>query len=188
MKFLKNKILFCFALLYLVLLTFDVVTNFRGRDFPKPNQLTYSTGTLYTEYIPRQGKSQDYLNVYLYDDHLKQHEPFSCDYGEQDANAITSCDRNVFEPYDKQQVKIGWYQPQTLLWYPQVSKQLVTLTVDNKEVVSYQDTLQKLHVNNIQMYIHAIFMPLAMTLMLYSFFMILRFIFSDIRRDKENVT
>lgn len=187
MTFLKNKTFISFFIIYLLLASFDLFVNYRGRDFPNQNQLQYATGTLYTEYIPPKGKSKSIFNVYLYFNDLGKNQVFECDYGGLDPDNITDCNKNLIEPYDRQDVVIGWYQPKSILWYQPPVKQLVTLTVGNKQVISYQDTLATIPQKNRQVYAHMIFLPFAFTLMLYTFFLIMRFIFRDIKHNQDNV-
>lgn len=123
-----------------------------GYGLPKENELQFGTGYLksYSEtvVIGSKNNAKAYLRpviVLTKSLNVGIGESYHCnyDYGIRDTSYCFS-ERTLPKEYNKKFAKIGYYYQKDFLWLKDNRRKLVTLEVNGKTVISYQDTKDKI--------------------------------------------
>lgn len=120
----------------------------QGRDFPDESEINYSEGTLKVE-RQRTGKASTAYFIVVTPKNSLRGVNYYCSYAAYHELATAWCLRKEeLEPYLNQQVRVGWYQQKSFLWFDNSHPQLVSLSVNGKIIRSYDDTLNLIKKNN----------------------------------------
>lgn len=141
----KNKLDYLKAFIpCLIILSFFIwiavnnISYIVGLNFPKESELQYDTGILTTYEQTFSDKTGQNTSVMV-----RLSGNYFCNYhiGHNPTNCLK--DKQELLSYSGQKAKIGWYKNKDFLWIKNPYKQLVTLEVNSKVVLSYQDTKAK---------------------------------------------
>lgn len=143
----KNKLDYLKAFIpCLIILSFFIwiavnnISYIVGLNFPKESELQYDTGILTTYEQTFSYKTGQNTPVMV-----RLSGNYFCNYHVGHKPAWSNClkDKQELLSYSGQKAKIGWYKNEDFLWIKNPYKQLVTLEVNSKVVLSYQDTKAK---------------------------------------------
>lgn len=121
-----------------------------GKGFPNENELIYETGYLKSRNDPyscNKGHCTYYPTTILTKSlNMATGQEYYCHYS---YGRKVSCFGEEFpNEYRNQPAKIGYYVQPDFLWYKDNTRQLVTLEVNGKMVIDYQESQERLY--NIQ--------------------------------------
>lgn len=121
--------------------------GYQGRDLSPKSELQYITGTI-LKTDERDYASRPLVTIYAKD--TKSTWIFGCEYGVRFYKNGSSCmSYKSIEEIFGETVTIGWYYDDGVLFVePSPSTQLVTLEINGKSIISYQDTLNTINRNN----------------------------------------
>lgn len=141
--------------------------QWRGIDVPKEKDLTYSEGILGFQYG---AKSRVFLTL----THIEEPSKtivFGCTHSVYVTVENTECiSLNNLESLVGKRAKIGWYEQNSKMWYKNNIPQLVTLQVESKERISYQDTVDENKKLNITSFLTLIFISVFFYLIFKIFY------------------
>lgn len=124
------------------------ISSWEGRGFPDESELNYSEGTLKVEWR-RTGRASDAHFIVVVPKNTLRGVNYYCSYAAYHDPVTAWCLRKEeIEPYINQQVRVGWYQQKSFLWFDNPHPQLVSLSVNGKTIRSYDDTLNLIQKNN----------------------------------------
>lgn len=114
-----------------------------GNGFPNENELTYEIGYLKGRqdlyYCDRRRCNYQTTIILTNSLNTATGQEYYCHY---DYSRKQSCiNKDILNEYRNQPAKIGYYVQPRFLWHQDNSRQLVTLEVNGKMVISYQDTI-----------------------------------------------
>lgn len=124
-----------------------------GYQFPTENELLYETGYLKsyskTIYYSNRGGTKKYLTpiiVLTKSQDTPNGESYHCnyDYGINDDKSNCFNARHLPKEYARQFAKIGYYVQPNFLWLKDDRRKLVTLEVNGKMIIDYENTKQKI--------------------------------------------
>lgn len=135
---LSKKIHILIFTLFILFFSFRTFMQWRGIDFPKENELTYSEGILGFQHSV---KSRVFLTLNPIEQPTKK-IVFGCTYSAYVTVENTECiSLSNLKDFVGKKGKIGWYKQNSKMWHENDIPQLVTLDVESKEKISYQDTV-----------------------------------------------
>lgn len=141
--------------------------QWRGIDVPKEKDLTYSEGILGFQYG---AKSRVFLTLNPIEEPSKI-IVFGCTHSVYVTVENTECiSLNNLESLVGKRAKIGWYEQNSKMWYKNNIPQLVTLQVESKERISYQDTVDENKKLNITSFLTLIFISVFFYLIFKIFY------------------
>lgn len=141
---------FCRIILVIVgiwVILISPIERWSGLNFPSEDELHYTHGKLsVTNHKLRTSRAViDVSAISL----ISKNNPsqYSCAYNLSDKLLFCNYGKNL-NNYHGKQVVIGWYIQKDVLWFSNKNKQLVTLWVEDKNIISYQDALAKIKQDN----------------------------------------
>lgn len=172
----KNKhywlLFFCRIILVIVgiwVIFISPIEKWNGLSFPSENSLHYTYGKLsIASHQVRTGRGViDVSTISL----ISKNDPsqYSCSYNLSNKLPFCNYGQNLNDYHGKQAI-IGWYEQQDVLWFSNKNKQLVTLWVEDKNIISYQDTLAKIKQDNHATMFGNILMGIVVLLAIIIFF------------------
>ena len=140
----KRKSDFILSTLFFISVSISMSTKYAGLSFPQKDELSYSTGKLSLYDNVRHTKHL-ILDV---NGEKPVTERFSCGHSWFDNGRSSDCGDRFYDPYLNQEVTIGWYVQDRFLFVKNDMPQMVTLTLDDKVLVSYDDTVKRIKDKN----------------------------------------
>ncbi|MBO6225109.1 MAG: hypothetical protein J6N72_06625 [Psychrobacter sp.] len=177
----KRKSDFFMSITFCLFVFISMGTKYAGLGFPQKDELSYTTGKLgltdnvrNTKHLTLNGKEVKVSN-----------QIFACGYSFFGNGRSSDCGNKFYDDYLNKQVVIGWYVQDRFLFFKNDLPQLVSLEVDNKTVISYEDTVQKIETKN-KIYKFWLFMAPLLSMLFY--FVLFKKITNDEikKRDKRN--
>ena len=132
------------------------MSSWPGRGFPAESEIQYSQGILKTQDEQVYHRSRTTRPTIVLPG-TYEHGSYYCGYASYHDPGLAVClSGQELAPYINKPVTIGWYMQKDYLWFSNPYRQLVSLEVDGKTLISYQDTLDRIEIkkyNNSQLMI-----------------------------------
>lgn len=146
---------------------YSVVTGYIGIDFPKENELSYTTGIYSIVEQP------EYVNHIMLSQINQNNDSqlFTCSYNSFGNGSSSSCgDKKYLTPYVGNMVTIGWYEQKKFLGFKNDVAQMVTIEANGKIIRSYHETFDYIKsMNNFSLYMDIPFSILSFPLFYWLF-------------------
>lgn len=128
--------------LWLWIIVIPVYLQKEGVDnFPIKENIVYSDGILKTT-KRRINHHHTVIDIVIVPVGNKMGITYYCDYTAQHKARLSSCFlEEHITPYLNENVRVGWYKKDDVLWFHNPYPQLVSLEVDGKVIRSYEESL-----------------------------------------------
>ena len=151
----KFSVIF-FTLSFLLVFWFFVyfIASIEGVDFPKEHELHHTEGIFKPYQIGVNIGRNTYKGVLIQLAKTTNSKPqeaiYICDYSVVGDRAGRGCLKSNDELRSNlnKPAKIGWYIPKPFLWFNDPNPRMVTLDIDGKSVISYQEAQTKIMQRN----------------------------------------
>ena len=136
-SFFSKKSRFTMTLLLFLAMMGSLISDF-PIELPEEDEIRYTAGVFE---IQRAMKSTNHVLIKQINN-SRGYQVFSCSYSPFSNGKSSSCgDTKYLKPYVNEEVTIGWYNIDKLLWFKNDMPQLVTIEINDEVVRSYDDTV-----------------------------------------------